>query len=161
MVALPPQGAVADTGVSDFHTTVQSSALGVVGLITPWNYPLLMAVWKVAPALAAGCCAVLKPSELASVTCLELGAIASAAGLPPGVLNIVTGLGAEAGAALSRHPGLAKVSFTGSTATGRKVAVAAATNLRPTTLELGGKSSLIVFQVRTSTRSDVICNANN
>lgn len=79
---------------------VRREPLGVVALVTPWNYPLLMAAWKVAPALAAGCCCVLKPSELASVTCLELAALAAEAGLPAGALNVITGLGAEAGAPL-------------------------------------------------------------
>mmetsp|Transcript_29923 Transcript_29923/g.71299 ORF Transcript_29923/g.71299 Transcript_29923/m.71299 type:complete len:500 (+) Transcript_29923:63-1562(+) len=120
--------------------------IGVVALITPWNYPLLMASWKVAPALAAGCSCVLKPSELASLTCLELAAIAHEAGVPSGVLNVVTGLGAEAGAALSAHPGVAKVAFTGSPATGRLVALSAAENLRPVSLELGGKSPLVIFE---------------
>ncbi|GFH17573.1 aldedh domain-containing protein, partial [Haematococcus lacustris] len=102
--------------------------------------------WKVAPALAAGNCCVLKPSELASVTCLELAGIAQEVGLPAGVLNVITGLGSEAGAPLSAHPGVAKVAFTGSAATGRRVTAAAAANLRPATLELGGKSALLVFE---------------
>ncbi|GFR51349.1 hypothetical protein Agub_g13772, partial [Astrephomene gubernaculifera] len=140
-----PSAPAIDVGMAEFEVRVRREALGVVGLITPWNYPLLMATWKVAPALAAGCCCVLKPSELASLTCLELAAAAEAAGLPPGVLNVVTGTGAEAGAPLSAHPGLAKVAFTGSAATGRRVALAAAGNLRPASLELGGKSCLIVF----------------
>ena len=101
--------------------------------------------WKVAPALAAGNTAVLKPSEVASVTCLELGAIAEAVQLPPGVLNVVTGLGSEAGAPLSASPAVAKVAFTGSVATGRRVNLAAAKNLRPATMELGGKSCVVVF----------------
>lgn len=134
-----------DIGMPDFETKVRREPLGVLGLITPWNYPLLMVAWKVAPALAAGCCCVLKPSELASITPLELAGIAVEAGVPPGVLNVVTGLGADAGAPLSAHPGLAKVCFTGSVATGRRVNMAAAQNLRPTTMELGGKSALIVF----------------
>ena len=103
---------------------------------------MLMAAWKVAPALAAGNAVVLKPSELASLTCLELAAIGAEVGLPPGVLNVLTGTGAEAGAPLSAHPGLAKVAFTGSTATGRRVYAAAAANLRPATMELGGKSAV-------------------
>jgi betaine-aldehyde dehydrogenase len=100
----------------------------------------------VAPALAAGCCVVLKPSEHASVTCLELAALSREVGLPPGVLNVVTGLGAEAGAALTANPKLAKVAFTGSVGTGRAVALSAAQNVRPAGLELGGKSALIVFE---------------
>ncbi|KAF6259119.1 aldehyde dehydrogenase domain-containing protein [Scenedesmus sp. NREL 46B-D3] len=134
-----------DVGMEEFSVKVRREPLGVVGLITPWNYPLLMATWKVAPALAAGNCCVLKPSELASVTCLELAGLAADAGLPAGVLNVVTGLGADAGAPLSSHLALAKVAFTGSTATGQRVAQAAIANLRPATMELGGKSSLIIF----------------
>ncbi|CAH1428431.1 unnamed protein product [Lactuca virosa] len=119
--------------------------IGVVGLITPWNYPLLMATWKVAPALAAGCAAILKPSELASLTCLELGEICREVGLPPGILNILTGLGQEAGAPLAAHPNVDKIAFTGSSATGSKVMTAAAQNVKPVTLELGGKSPIVVF----------------
>uniref|UniRef100_A0A7S0WPS2 Aldehyde dehydrogenase domain-containing protein n=1 Tax=Chlamydomonas leiostraca TaxID=1034604 RepID=A0A7S0WPS2_9CHLO len=134
-----------DVGSADFSVKVRSEPLGVVALITPWNYPLLMATWKVAPALAAGCAAILKPSELASVTCLELAAIAHEVGLPAGVLNVITGDGPNAGAPLSCHPGVAKVAFTGSAATGRRVAASAAGVLRPATMELGGKSALLVF----------------
>ncbi|CAI9283887.1 unnamed protein product [Lactuca saligna] len=119
--------------------------IGVVGLITPWNYPLLMATWKVAPAMAAGCAAILKPSELASLTCLELGEICREVGLPPGILNILTGLGQEAGAPLAAHPNVDKIAFTGSSATGSKVMTAAAQNVKPVTLELGGKSPIVVF----------------
>jgi betaine-aldehyde dehydrogenase len=99
-----------------------------------------MVAWKVAPALAAGNCCVVKPSELASLTSLELAGIAAEVGLPPGVLNVITGTGADAGAPLSSHPRVAKVAFTGSVATGRRVYLAAAGNLRPATMELGGKS---------------------
>lgn len=120
--------------------------IGVVGLITPWNYPLLMATWKVAPALAAGCAAILKPSELASVTCLELADICIEVGLPPGILNIVTGLGPEAGASLASHPVVDKIAFTGSSATGSKIMLAAAQLVKPVTLELGGKSPIVVFE---------------
>ncbi|KAI8466083.1 MAG: betaine aldehyde dehydrogenase [Monoraphidium minutum] len=140
------QGTPIDVGMAEFSVKVRREPLGVVGLVTPWNYPLLMATWKVAPALAAGCCCVLKPSEVASVTCLELAGLAAEAGLPAGVLNVVTGLGQEAGAPLCAHPGVAKLAFTGSTATGRAVALAAASNLRPATCELGGKSALIIFE---------------
>lgn len=128
-----------------FKCHIVKEPIGVVGLITPWNYPLLMAAWKVAPALAAGCTAILKPSELASVTCLELGEVSKEVGLPPGVLNIVTGLGPEAGAPLASHPNVDKVAFTGSTATGRKIMTAAAQLVKPVSLELGGKSPIIVF----------------
>ncbi|KAI4997857.1 hypothetical protein ZWY2020_053199 [Hordeum vulgare] len=129
----------------NFKCHLKKEPIGVVALITPWNYPLLMAVWKVAPALAAGCTAVLKPSELASVTCLELGDVCKEVGLPSGVLNIVTGLGNEAGAPLSSHPDVDKVAFTGSYATSQKIMVAAAPTVKRVTLELGGKSPIVVF----------------
>jgi betaine-aldehyde dehydrogenase len=119
--------------------------IGVVALITPWNYPLLMATWKVACALAAGCAAVLKPSEIASVTCLELGEVCKEVGLPPGVLNILTGFGTEAGAPLASHPDVDKVAFTGSTVTGSRIMAAAAQLVKPVSLELGGKSPIVVF----------------
>ncbi|XP_028784057.1 betaine aldehyde dehydrogenase 1, chloroplastic isoform X1 [Neltuma alba] len=129
-----------------FKSYVLHEPVGVVGLITPWNYPMLMATWKVAPALAAGCAAILKPSELASVTCLELADICMEVGLPPGVLNILTGLGPEAGAPLASHPHVDKIAFTGSSATGSKIMTAAAQLLKPVSLELGGKSPIIVFE---------------
>ncbi|CAJ1943948.1 unnamed protein product [Sphenostylis stenocarpa] len=129
-----------------FKSYVLKEPIGVVGLITPWNYPLLMATWKVAPSLAAGCAAILKPSELASVTCLELGQICKEVGLPPGVLNILTGLGPEAGAPLAVHPDVDKIAFTGSSATGSKIMTAAAQLVKPVSLELGGKSPIIVFE---------------
>ncbi|KAJ4747625.1 Aldehyde dehydrogenase [Rhynchospora pubera] len=128
-----------------FKSHVLKEPIGVVGLITPWNYPLLMATWKVAPALAAGCTAVLKPSELASVTCLELADICREVGLPAGVLNIITGLGPEAGAPIASHPHVDKVAFTGSSETGKKIMTAAAQLVKPVSLELGGKSPIIVF----------------
>ncbi|KAL6652602.1 hypothetical protein ACP70R_011527 [Stipagrostis hirtigluma subsp. patula] len=131
--------------MENFKSYALKEPIGVVGLITPWNYPLLMATWKVAPALAAGCTAVLKPSELASLTCLELGAICVEIGLPPGVLNIITGLGPEAGAPLASHPHVDKIAFTGSTETGKRIMTAAAQMVKPVSLELGGKSPLIVF----------------
>ncbi|MBA0732214.1 hypothetical protein Gogos_016319, partial [Gossypium gossypioides] len=115
-----------------FKSYVLKEPIGVVGLITPWNYPLLMATWKVAPSLAAGCTAILKPSE-------EVG-------LPPGVLNILTGLGPEAGAPLASHPDVDKIAFTGSSATGSKIMAAAAQMVKPVSLELGGKSPIIVFE---------------
>lgn len=119
--------------------------LGVAALITPWNYPLLMATWKIAPALAAGCTCVLKPSEEASMTCVVFAELAHSAGLPAGALNVVTGEGEVAGAALAAHPDVDIVAFTGSGATGSKVATAAAANLVPCGLELGGKSAIIVM----------------
>ncbi|KAH9290655.1 hypothetical protein KI387_034772, partial [Taxus chinensis] len=132
--------------MESFKSHVLKEPIGVVGLITPWNYPLLMATWKVAPALAAGCTAILKPSELSSVTCLELASICKDVGLPSGVLNIITGLGREAGAPLAAHPDVDKVAFTGSTVTGRSVMTAAAQVIKPVSLELGGKSPIIVFE---------------
>ncbi|MBF6288647.1 aldehyde dehydrogenase family protein [Nocardia cyriacigeorgica] len=123
----------------------QREPLGVVGAIVPWNFPLMIASWKVAPALAAGNTAVLKPSEFTSLSAVRLVEIALEVGLPSGVLNVVTGLGAEAGQALIDHPGVAKISFTGSTETGRRIVTASAGSLKKLTLELGGKSANIVF----------------
>jgi betaine-aldehyde dehydrogenase len=128
-----------------FRSSVRYEPVGVAGQIIPWNYPLLMAAWKVAPALAAGCTMVLKPSELTSLTALKLAEISDAAGLPKGVLNVVTGTGAEAGAALTRHPLVSKLAFTGSVPTGRAVMTAAAQDIKAVSLELGGKSPFIVF----------------
>lgn len=128
-----------------FSSKAVREPLGVAGAIIPWNYPLLMAAWKVAPALAAGCTVVLKPSELTSLTALELAAIADDVGLPPGVLNVVTGYGAEAGQALTDHPGVDKLAFTGSIQTGSRVMMAAARDIKKVSLELGGKSPFIVF----------------
>ncbi len=119
--------------------------VGVVGAIVAWNFPLLLASWKVAPALAAGCTVVLKPAPATPLTALELGKIALEAGLPEGVLNVITGSGREAGGWLVEHPLVDKIAFTGSTATGRIVAKAAAQTLKRVTLELGGKSPSIVF----------------
>ncbi|MGH7466374.1 MAG: aldehyde dehydrogenase family protein [Longimicrobiales bacterium] len=119
--------------------------VGVVGAIIPWNFPLLMAAWKVAPALACGNTVVLKPAEQTPLTALELAAIATEAGLPKGVLNVVPGLGETAGAALVRHPGVDKIAFTGSTAVGKIIMRDAAESLKKVSLELGGKSPNIVF----------------
>jgi aminomuconate-semialdehyde/2-hydroxymuconate-6-semialdehyde dehydrogenase len=118
---------------------------GVCALITPWNAPLMLATWKVAPALAAGNTVVLKPAEWSPLTASLLADIAAEAGLPDGVLNVVQGYGEEAGAALVAHPDVARISFTGSVATARLVAAAASPNLTPLSLELGGKSPLVVF----------------
>lgn len=120
--------------------------VGVVGAIIPWNFPLLMAAWKIAPALACGNTVVLKPAEQTPLTALELGAIAVAAGLPPGVLNIVPGLGESAGAAIVRHPGVDKIAFTGSTSVGKHIMREAAESLKKVSLELGGKSPNIIFE---------------
>lgn len=128
-----------------FSSRVVREPLGVVGAITPWNYPLLMVSWKVAPALAAGCTMVLKPSELTPLTALELGVIASEADLPPGVLNIVTGTGPQAGEPLTEHPLVDKLAFTGSVSTGRKVMMAGAQDIKNVSLELGGKSPFVIF----------------
>ncbi len=119
--------------------------VGVAGLIIPWNFPLMMAVWKLAPALAAGCTCVLKPAEQTPLSALRLGELALEAGFPPGVINIVPGYGETAGAALVAHPGVDKIAFTGSTEVGRQIVQAAAGNLKRVSLELGGKSANIVF----------------
>jgi aldehyde dehydrogenase (NAD+)/phenylacetaldehyde dehydrogenase len=119
-------------------------AVGVVGAIIPWNFPILILTWKVGPALATGNTMVVKPSELTSLTALRLAELAVEAGVPPGVLNVVTGYGGEAGQALAEHPDVAKIAFTGSTATGRKILEASTGNLKRVSLELGGKSPNIV-----------------
>ena len=119
--------------------------LGVVGAITPWNSPLPMAMLKIAPALAAGCTVVLKPAELTPLTATRLAELCQEAGVPDGVLNVVHGFGATAGSALAAHPGVDKIAFTGSTEVGREIVRAAAGNLKKVTLELGGKSPVIVF----------------
>ncbi|MBS0394576.1 MAG: aldehyde dehydrogenase family protein [Proteobacteria bacterium] len=119
--------------------------IGVVGAIVAWNFPLVLATWKCAPALAAGCTVVLKPAEETPLTALRLGELIQEAGFPKGVLNIVTGMGPTAGAALSRHPQVDKVTFTGSTEVGRLIVQAAAGNLKKVTVELGGKSPAIVL----------------
>jgi phenylacetaldehyde dehydrogenase len=119
--------------------------IGVVGQIIPWNFPLLMAAWKLGPALAAGCCVVLKPAEQTPLSAIRLGELAVEAGFPEGVINIVTGFGETAGAALSAHPDVDKIAFTGSTEVGKLILQAAAGNLKKVTLELGGKSPNVVF----------------
>src|SRR4051794_29370091 len=119
--------------------------LGVVGLITPWNFPLTIASWKVAPALAAGNTVVLKPAELTPLTSLELEKIALDAGLPEGVLNVVAGPGSVCGQRIVEHPDVAKVAFTGSTEVGRRIAEGAAGTIKRVTLELGGKSANLIF----------------
>ncbi|MEO8195550.1 MAG: aldehyde dehydrogenase family protein [Thermoanaerobaculia bacterium] len=128
-----------------FSSRVRLEPVGVAGQIIPWNYPLLMAAWKVAPALAAGATVVLKPSELTPLTALELGVIAEEIGLPPGVLNVVSGTGPEAGEPLTLHREVDKLAFTGSVPTGRRVMMAAAQEVKNVSLELGGKSPFIVF----------------
>lgn len=123
----------------------RTEPVGVVAAIVPWNFPLSIAAWKVAPALAAGCTVVLKPSEETPLSALMLGELAHEAGLPPGVLNVLTGDGARTGAALVAHPGIDKITFTGSTETGKRIGRAAIGNLTELSLELGGKSPVIVF----------------
>jgi betaine-aldehyde dehydrogenase len=119
--------------------------IGVVGLIVPWNFPLLMASWKVAPALAAGNTAILKPASLSPMTALRIGELALEAGFPPGVLNVVTGPGGSAGAAIAAHPGIGKVAFTGETTTGQEIMRLASNNVKKISLELGGKSPNVVY----------------
>ena len=126
-------------------STVVYEPVGVVGCLTPWNYPVLLAVSKLAAALAAGCTVVLKPSEVAPLTAFVLADEVAAAGLPPGVVNVVSGLGPDVGERLVTHPDVDMVSFTGSTAVGRRVATLAAGALKRFTLELGGKSASIVL----------------
>jgi betaine-aldehyde dehydrogenase len=130
---------------SDHTSSIRRDAIGVVATITPWNYPLQMAVWKVLPALAAGCSVVIKPAEITPLTTLTLARLASEAGLPEGVLNVVTGAGHDVGTALAGHVGVDLVTFTGSTAVGRKVMSAAALHGHRTQLELGGKAPFVVF----------------
>ncbi len=123
---------------------ILSEPIGVVGQIIPWNFPLLMAAWKLAPALAAGCTVVIKPSSLTPLSILELGKLINEV-LPPGVVNIVTGSGGTTGQYMLEHPGFRKLAFTGSTEVGYTIAEAAAKKLIPATLELGGKSANIIF----------------
>lgn len=129
----------------DVFAYTRKEPVGVVAAIVPWNSPLVLTAMKLAPALAAGCTVVLKPAEDTSLTAIRLGELMQEAGLPAGVLNIVTGLGATTGSALAAHPGVDKVAFTGSTATGRAILDAAKGNLKKVTLELGGKSPVIVM----------------
>ncbi len=129
----------------DWHAYTLREPVGVVGLIVPWNVPLAMAVSKISPALAAGCTVVLKPAELTPLTALRLGELIQAIGFPPGVVNIVTGLGHEAGQAIVDHPGVDKISFTGSTVVGKAILALAAGNLKRVALELGGKSPVFIF----------------
>jgi betaine-aldehyde dehydrogenase len=132
-------------GDARFVSKATREPVGVAAAIIPWNFPLLMAAWKVAPALAAGCTMVLKPSEWTPLTALELGSIAKEAGLAPGVLNIVPGFGNEAGKALAQHPLVDKVAFTGSVPVGAGVMSMAADDIKRVSLELGGKSPFLIF----------------
>jgi aldehyde dehydrogenase (NAD+) len=129
----------------DALTYTVREPVGVVGAIIPWNFPLMIGMWKLAPALACGCTVVLKPAELTPLTALRIGELALAAGFPPGVVNVVPGFGKTAGAALVNHPDVDKITFTGSPAVGREILRGAAGNLKRVTLELGGKSANIIF----------------
>jgi acyl-CoA reductase-like NAD-dependent aldehyde dehydrogenase len=153
------EGNTIPVSVPDTMVRTEREPVGVVAQIVPWNYPLLMAIWKVAPALAAGCTIILKPAENTPLTAILLGELALEAGLPAGVLNILTGYGAEAGEALVDHPGVDKIAFTGSTAVGTRIAARAATQVKRVTLELGGKSPNIVFA--DSTVEDAAAGAAN
>ena len=129
----------------EFLSFTLREPVGVVGQIIPWNFPLLMAAWKLAPALATGCTVVLKVAEQTPLTGLRLGELCQEAGLPEGVVNVLAGYGETAGAALAAHPDIDKVAFTGSTEVGKLIVKAAAGNLKKVTLELGGKSPVIVL----------------
>ncbi|KPF90814.1 aldehyde dehydrogenase [Novosphingobium sp. AAP83] len=138
----PPRHIAAET---EALTYTLREPIGVAGQIVPWNVPLSTAILKLAPALAAGCTVVVKPSEETPLSALALGQIVLDAGLPAGVVNIINGVGAQAGQALAEHPGVDKISFTGSTATGRRIVQAALGNLKKVSLELGGKSPVVVM----------------
>ena len=140
------EGTVIPLDKPGYFTYTRREPVGVVAIITPWNSPLMLLAWKLAPALAAGCTVVIKPSEFTSASTVELVRIMEAAGLPPGVVNVVTGFGSEVGAPLVEHPLVRKVGFTGSDTTGRLIGAGAAGNLKRFTLELGGKSPNIVFE---------------
>lgn len=128
-----------------YQAFTRKEPVGVVAAITPWNFPLNMAAWKIAPALATGCTIVLKPAEETPLTSIRLAQLALEAGFPEGVVNVVTGLGHEAGAALVAHPGVAKIAFTGSTETGKLIGVQAMKDMKRVTLELGGKAPMVMF----------------
>jgi phenylacetaldehyde dehydrogenase len=129
-----------------FFAMTLREPVGVVGAITPWNVPLGQAIWKIAPALATGCTIVLKPAEQTPLTALRFAELVAEAGVPEGVVNVVTGIGETAGAALVQHPGVDKISFTGSTEVGRQVGELAARQMKRFTLELGGKSPMVVLE---------------
>jgi acyl-CoA reductase-like NAD-dependent aldehyde dehydrogenase len=138
------EGAVLPVMAPNVHCYTRREPVGVCAQIVPWNFPLLMAAWKIAPALAAGCTIVLKPAEQTPLSALRLGELALEVGFPPGVLNVLTGDG-ETGAALVAHPGVDKIAFTGSTAVGREIGAKAGAALKRVTLELGGKSPNIIL----------------
>jgi aldehyde dehydrogenase (NAD+) len=139
------QGETIPTDRANFLVYTRHEPAGVVGAIVPWNSPLLLLSWKLAPALAAGCTVVAKPSDYSPASAVELAGLLDEAGFPPGVFNVVTGFGPAVGKALAGHPGLDKVAFTGSTGVGAEVAKAAAANITGALLELGGKSAHLVF----------------
>jgi acyl-CoA reductase-like NAD-dependent aldehyde dehydrogenase len=139
------QGDVIPTGKPNYLVYTRHEPVGVVAAITPWNSPLLLLTWKLAPALAAGCTMVVKPSDYTPASTVALAELVAEAGFPPGVFNVITGWGPDTGKALSSHPGVDKVAFTGSTETGKAVAHAAADNVTRISLELGGKSAQVVF----------------
>jgi phenylacetaldehyde dehydrogenase len=130
---------------TNFHAYTRREPAGVVAAIVPWNFPHLMAIWKTAPALATGCTVVLKPAEQTPLTALLLGELIAEAGFPDGVFNVVTGFGETAGAALVKHKGVDKITFTGSTEVGKKIGVEAMKNMTRVSLELGGKSPVLVL----------------
>jgi phenylacetaldehyde dehydrogenase len=136
---------VTPTVAGDWHTYTVREPVGVVGIIVPWNFPLNIAVTHMSAALAAGCTVVLKPAEQTPLSAIRLCELAEEAGFPAGVINLVTGFGSTAGAALAAHPGVDKIAFTGSTQTGRAIVSAGLANMKRVTLELGGKSPSIVF----------------
>lgn len=139
-------GMTAESSYSpDHHVYTRKEPVGVAGMITPWNVPIAMAAWKLAPALAAGCACVLKPAEETSLSALRLGELIVEAGFPPGAVNIVTGEGASSGAAITANPDVDKIAFTGSTRVGKMIVQAATGNLKKVSLELGGKSPTLVF----------------
>ncbi|MEZ5913259.1 MAG: aldehyde dehydrogenase family protein [Paracoccaceae bacterium] len=136
-IAVPPG--------TKYQAYTRKEPVGVVGAITPWNFPLNMAIWKLAPALACGNTIVLKPAEETPLTTMRLAELCLEAGLPPGVVNVVTGTGEEAGAALTAHPGVNKLAFTGSTEVGKIIGIQAMKDMKRVTLELGGKAPMIMF----------------
>lgn len=139
------QGTVLPLDKKGYFCFTRNEPIGVVAAITPWNSPLMLAAWKIAPALAAGCTVVIKPSEFTSASTLEFAELFEEAGFPPGVFNVVTGFGQDVGASLVEHPLVRKISFTGSDTTGRIINEQAARHLKHTAMELGGKSPNIIF----------------
>jgi phenylacetaldehyde dehydrogenase len=139
------EGQLATPSFGSFHTYMRREPAGVVGAIIPWNFPLLMCGYKLGPALAAGCTVVLKPAEQTPLTALRLAELFGELGFPPGVVNVVTGFGEDAGAALASHPDVDKITFTGEHTTGQRIVEASKGNLKRVSLELGGKSPTLVF----------------